>query len=58
MENNEITKPKYRQVTTTGSVYLTSQKSFGINIPIKIVRDMQLKKGETLEVTFKKIETD
>jgi len=58
MEDKENTKPKYTQVTTTGTVYATSRKSFGVNIPIKIVRDMQLKKGETVEINFKKIETN
>jgi len=51
-----MAEPKYKQTTSNATVYLTSKKSFGINIPIKIVRDMQLQKGESIEVTFKKIE--
>ena len=51
-----MTEPKYKQSINTLTVYMTSNKSFGINIPIKIVHDMQLKKGESVEVTFKKLE--
>jgi len=54
MENDE--KPKYRQTTTTVTVYKTSKNSFGINIPAKIVQNMSLKKGEHVEVNIKKIE--
>ncbi len=53
-----MTVPKYKQVITTVTVYSTSNKSFGVNIPIKLVRDMQLKKGERIEVTIKKIEEE
>jgi len=56
MENNEINQPKYRQATTVVSVYKTSLNSYGVNIPIKIVRNMNLKTGETIEINIKKIE--
>ena len=56
MENNEINQLKYKQATTTVTVYQTSKTSLGINIPAKLVKNMQLKKGETIEVNIKKIE--
>ena len=56
MENNEINQPKYRQATTVVSVYKTSLNSYGVNLPIKIVRNMNLKTGETIEINIKKIE--
>lgn len=58
MQDNENTQPKYRETTSTCNVYQTSKKSFGVNIPIKVVRGMSLKKGETIQVTFKKLETN
>ena len=56
MENNEINQPKYKQATTVVSVYKTSLNSYGVNLPIKIVRNMNLRAGETIEINIKKIE--